>query len=184
MIWNPYKRRTEIDSRQEMINSIEGVYPETVKAQRAVLRKMRRDINNQLIKCSCVDRITQEPDKDNFCPFCFGDGNLWDEVFMDIIPHFIEQSNSQVKGEDLTQAGLHNISLMVFYTRYSEIITKDDKVVQLVLTNEGKITDPPKRNKIFRIVRPVDYRLESGRLEYWKLSCFEEEVRFLNGVNG
>ena len=181
-IWQPYKKRTEINMRQELINSLDGVFPEIKKAQKVLLRKMRRDDNDNLVKCSCVDETTREPDKTNFCKLCYGEGNLWDETYIDVIYKHPESDVTQSESEHFNAIGLQNVPLMIFYTRYSALLTSDDKIVELVLNNEGEIVYPPRRRNIFRIVRAIDYRLENGRLEFWKLYCFQENVRFLNGL--
>jgi hypothetical protein len=182
---NLYPRRSEVDLRQEMENTLSGTFPEISKTQTVVLRKMRRDTDYNLVKCPCYDELTREPDKDSFCQLCFGEGNLWDEIYLDVYrSSSLESSSSQALAEKLYATGLHNIPIVTFYTRYSEDITEDDKVIELVLDKDGVIINPPKRRRVFRIVRAVDYRLENGRVEYYALNCFQEQVRFLNGVNG
>jgi hypothetical protein len=184
-IWNPYPRRTEVDLRQELDNTLSGTFPEISKTQTVILRKMRRDDDGLLIKCACVDEVTREPDKDSFCSLCWGSGAYWDEVYLDVYrSSSVESTATQALAEKLVASGLHNVPLVAFYTRYTEDITTDDRIIELVLNKNGEIITPAKRRRIFRIVTAVDYRLESGRLEYWKLSCYEEQVRFLNGYNG
>jgi hypothetical protein len=183
--WQPYPRRSEIDLRTEMDNTLSGVFPEISKTQKVVLRKMRRDNDGNLIKCACVDEVTREPDLDSFCPLCNGSGNYWDEIFVDVYrSSSLESPSTQALSDKLYATGLHNIPLVVFYTRYTEDITEDDKIIELVLNKEGEIIQPPRRRRLFRIVRATDYRLENGRLEFWGLHCFQEEIRFLNGFNG
>jgi hypothetical protein len=141
---------------------------------------MRRDSSNKLIPCECVDRITKEPDKDTFCSLCFGEGWMWDET---LITHYkvvrgIDASNALA--DEAKEPGLLNAPLVVFYIRYSEEITQEDKVVELVLDNEGNLEEPYQRKGLYRVETLWDYRSDRGRLEYWKLYTHLEKVKHLN----
>lgn len=70
------KTHSEIDLRQELINTIDGSYPEIAKGRDGLLRKMRRNSLNKLIPCDCVDPVTHEPDRDSFCPLCIKSGTF------------------------------------------------------------------------------------------------------------
>lgn len=173
--------RTEPDMRQELINFLDGKWPEIAKGQQAVLRKMRRDANDQLLKCPCVDAVTHEPDRDNFCPFCHGEGNFWDETFVSVYRVILGSDVGQAVREQVIAPGLMNVPLVVFYLRSSVLITSDDKIVELVRDEEGQPVRPYKRSALYRISSLVDLRSDNGRLEYWKLGCYTEERKFLNG---
>ncbi len=164
--------------RKELNNMFDGIFPEIAKKQPCVLRKFRRDDRGNRILCDCVDINTKEPDKDTFCPFCQGEGFYWDEVYMDT--YKVQQSVSGL-AENNTAPGLMNNPLMVFYTRSRIDITKEDKLVELVLDEEGEQVIPLKRRQLYRIGSLVDYRSDNGRLEYWKMACFAEDRKFLNG---
>lgn len=184
--FNPYAsvRRTEPSMRDEMINTLDGFYPEIAKGQPAILRKMRRDSLGKLQRCDCVDAVTHEPDKDTFCPFCQGEGYYWDENYIEMykVRFTIGQGHGSLN-EELTTPGLINVPLMVFYTRSSVDFTIDDKIVQLVLDEAGGIVQPPRRQALFRIGALLDYRSDGGRLEFWKVACYGESRKFLNGPN-
>lgn len=176
-------RRTEPDMRAELEYTFDGRHPEISKRQWAVLRKMRRDAGGNLIKCPCVDPTTHEPDLDSFCPVCWGEGNLWDEDFMPIYRIILSSDVGLSRKERLIAPGNMNIQMTSFFTTYEQDITKDDKVVELVLEAEGQPTVPYQRKKLHRIGTPVDFRSDNGKLEYWKLDCFEEDRKFLNGAS-
>jgi hypothetical protein len=179
--FNPYAsiRRTEPDLRKELNNMFDGIFPEIAKKQTMVLRKFRRDSNGKLIPCDCVDPTTREPDKDTYCPFCQGEGAYWDEGYMD--GYKVLQQSSDGLGERITAPGLMNIPVMVFYTRSSVDLTEDDKLVVIALDTEGNPVVPLRRVQLYRIGNLVDYRSDNGRLEYWKISCYGEQRKFLNG---
>ena len=179
--FNPYKsiRRTEPDMRKELNNTLDGIFPEIAKKQTAIFRKFRRDSLNKLIPCDCVDPVTHEPDKDTYCPFCQGEGSYWDEGYIEV--YKILTDGRDALGERVTAPGLLNVPLMVFYTRSSVDMTSEDKIVEIVLDTEGVPDQPLRRKQLYRIGSLVDYRSDNGRLEYWKVSCYGEVRKFLNG---
>lgn len=180
--------RSEPDMRQEMLATLDGVAPEIAKKQPVVLRIMRRDSNGHRIPCECVSSLTHEPDKDKFCPFCFGEGYKWDEILSKCYRVVLRSSVGLAGKEDLVQPGLMNIPLVTFYFPYDIPILVEpghnesyDKVVELVLDTEGEAVRPYKRKMVYRIGTAIDFRSDNGKLEYWKLDCYGEKVKFLNG---
>ena len=73
---------------------------------------------------------------------------------------------------------------MIFYTRSSVPVTKADKVVELWTDTEGDVIRPYRRESLYRIGTPIDFRSDDGKLEYWKLDCYNEQRKFLNGPEG
>jgi hypothetical protein len=198
MTFDPYHRTTssvgdyytgisassEINIRQELINMFDGVYPEVPKASIGLLRKMRRDTNGLLLSCPCVDLITKEPDKDRYCPICLGEGYYWDETEIQYYCIVVGRDVSNVGRERLTEPGLINVPLVVFYIRYDVPVTTQDKIIRVSLDLEGAPAIPRKRDSIYRVTKTWDYRLDNGKLEYWKVYTFEEHSKYLNGYGG
>ena len=200
--------RTEPDMREEFNATLDGVFPEIPKKQKHVLRKMKRVATDPvladpelikkfrgrkqiidhfvpeegfLIPCACVDAIIREPDVDHFCPICQGEGWLWDEIFIDVYKVFLRSDVGLSTKEDLIKVGLTNIPLVIFYMRTSVLVTPVDKVIELVTDTEGKPIRPYIREFLYRIGTAIDFRSDNGRLEYWKLDCYAEQRKFLNG---
>lgn len=171
---------SEPDMRQELINMFDGKSPEIPKAQVGLLRRMRRDTNGKKILCSCVDSLTKEPDKDRFCPICYGEGFLWDETDLQYYAVLQEGNTSNSLKDKLTEPGLINIPIVVFYIRYDSRITKDDKVVRIALDLAGDPVSPRSRVGVYRVNTAWDYRSDNGKLEYWKVYTHFEDVRYLN----
>jgi len=182
MIFTPYPRGTEVNLRNELVKTFDGRFPEIAKRQMGCLRKARKDASGNLIRCACVDPSTFEADRDTFCPLCQGEGYIFDEVFMEIYKKPLGVGTGEALEDKLFGAGLANVHLVVFYTRFSDNITEDDRVVELVLDQAGNIAQPPLRKTIYRIGHAIDYRLDNGKLEYWAIFCHEIKRRFLNGV--
>lgn len=171
---------TEPDMRQELINTLDGSLPEVAKGQPGLLRVMNRDSNNNLIPCACVDSATHEPDKDRFCAFCFGTGYYWTETSITYYRAPLDAEKNRALQDRLTEAGLINVPLVVFYIRYSDALTIDDRIVLVNLDDDGTVSDPLTRKAIYRLGDIWDYRADVGKLEYWKAVGFEEKVKYLN----
>ena len=173
-------RSSEPNMREELINTLDGSSQEVAKGQPGILRIMNRDSNNNLVPCGCVDEITNEPDKDRFCPICFGMGYLWAEEHV-VFYRILQDSNTDNSlKEKLREQGLINVPIIVFYIRYSALITKEDRVVRLELDDDGSASSPLKRLGIYRINGLWDYRADNGKLEYWKVFTHHEDVKYLN----
>lgn len=175
--------QSEPNLRVEMNNTIDGNFPEIAKGQTLVIRSMRRDSNNKLIKCPCVDILTGEPDKDTFCPICFSEGYLWDEVwakgYTRIIRSSVDLAGSK---EELIGPGTTNIHLASFFLKAEVDVTQEDKIVIISLNKDGSVVEPHKREKIYSIITLIDFRSDNGKLEYYKIDGHEEQYKFLNGL--
>jgi len=171
---------SEVDMRQELENLLDGYHPEIAKGQVALFRKMRRDSDGGLTACPCVDEVTNEPDKDRFCPICFGEGYMWDETEIDFYKVYEQSDTSNILKDKLHKPGLINQPLVVFYIRYSVEITKEDRIIEIQLDDDGTATDPMRRKRVFRIGNLWEYRCDNGRLEYWKVFGYPENVKYLN----
>src|SRR5690606_24079460 len=112
------------------------VFPEVAKAQTLVLRKMRTDDNGQLEQCACVDLVTKEPDKDTFCPFCFGEGYYFDELLVEGYKMIIRSSVGLASKEEQLSPGLMNIPYITFWFKYNLPLnifgdSSPDKIVEI-----------------------------------------------------
>lgn len=172
--------RTEPDLRQELINTLDGEFPEISKKQTGLLRTMRRDSSNNLIPCPCVDVVSGEPDKDQFCAVCMGSGSLWDETYITFWRTLEGFGAGHALSNELTHPGNINNRLVTFYLRYSDTITSADKIIQLKLDDAGDIVTPQTRLTVYRINRFWDYRADNGRVEFYKVYTNEEDIKFLN----
>jgi len=151
---DPYRSNShgiEINLRKVMYDLLYGTSQEIAKGREGLLRRMRRDSNNDPIKCSCRDKISDEPDKDYYCRYCLGMGFFWDEVK---IVYYRD-------GEK-------------FYIEYGTELTEEDYVVTLKLDASGSPSVPITRDKYFKIMDATPYRSDQGRTEYWEAVTKEE----------
>ena len=171
---------TEIDMRSEMVKTMDGFGPEISKAQYGLLRRARRDESDLPIPCPCVDKVTQEPDKDRWCPICRGMGWMNDEVPIQFYRSHAGLDTSNALRDKHTIPGLINIPIIVFYIRYDSLITGYDQIVQVELDNSGRPVQPMRRVAIFSIGTVWDYRSDLGKLEYWKVFAHGSAYKYLN----
>ncbi len=164
----------EISLRDEFEATFDGTSIEETKKQPCLIRVMRKDANGKKIVCGCVSPTTGEPEKDRFCPICLAEGFLWDEEFSDM--YTVLLTPKQV----LLEGGLTDIPLVIFYMRHDTNVTKDDKVIELVLDLEGIAVKPIQRKNVFRIQHLQPLRLDKGRMEFLKLWTYKEDVKHLN----
>lgn len=173
--------RSEVSLRDEMEHFLDGAFPEIAKKQKALIRKMRRDTDGDLVSCACVDDNTGEPDVDTFCPHCYGESYYWSEDWIDIYKVIIRSDVGNADRERLLPPTIQNIPVVLFFARYSEEITADDRIVELKLNADGTLYRPYTRLAIYKIGTLFDMRSDNGRLEYWKIAAYKEERKFLNG---
>jgi hypothetical protein len=89
----------------------------------------------------------------------------------------------------LLTPGNINIPFTTFYFKYNIPINlingkSADKIVELVLDDTGSPVRPYQRKQIYRIGTAIDFRSDHGKLEYYKIDCYGEQVKFLNGPQG
>jgi len=173
----PLNQDSEIDLRDELNRFLFGSGQEIAKSQRGLLRRMRRDNDGELILCPCVDSLTGEPDRDRWCPISHSEKYLWDEEYMDFYVLIgLQVESILARADDLFDPGIMNIPLVTIFTTYDKAITKEDKVVELILESGGKPETPIKRRRIIRLSNALAYRSDKGRIEYWKLAGHIEGI--------
>lgn len=160
---------TEVDLRSEFQQLMEGSSGEIPKQQSFILRRMRRDSDEELMACDCVDSLTKEPDKENVCVFCHGEGYYFDEVWVKGYTMFIGPKGGHSNRRTNMAPGLISSYDKVFYLPYNTIITYDDKIVELKLDSNGKPIVPYRRKMIFRPETIMEMRADNGRIEYFAI---------------
>jgi len=171
MAINPYRTpyfhsRKEIDLRKEFANLLYGSPEEIAKGRWGLLRRMRRDSNDNPISCVCRDPITNESDKDTSCRYCFGHGYYWDEIWFVYFRN--DQSFKKVEGYYKEFEG------DVFYTEYYVTVNPEDYIITVKLDNEGNVIIPVEREQSFKVLKPDGFRSDNGRIEYYGIRAIEE----------
>lgn len=172
--------QTEPNIREEFINTIEGSFPEVAKGHYIILRKADRDSNGNTIPCQCVDLITKEGDKDRFCPICCNGGILFTEEYIKAYGVLAGIPQSNAVSANAMPFGTSDLQYRIFYTMYDTVYTIDDRLIEIELDNSGAVVEPVNRLQIYKIIRPYGYRLDNGKLEYWKIFTYQEDVKWIN----
>lgn len=169
---------TEIDLREELAELLRGTDGSTPHGRTFILRRARRDAENRVINCSCVDMFTGESDKDTACKFCFGEKILFDEE--KFIGYCVKHANRNASSAGIgtvenlevsTDAGKFNLPGMTLYTEYFVQPTKEDIIVEIKLDVEGEPVSPIERIAKYKITGAIDLRSDNGRVEFYKLFC-------------
>ena len=166
----------EIDLRDELSNMFFGSQQEIPKAHNAILRRMRRDSNDQLVPCECRDSIIKEGDIDHKCPFCLGEHFLWDEEWVSTRRVFLRPSDTQFVGRDqYLDPGLANVQAVVYFFEYSVEPTRFDRVVEMKLNTDGTLYTPYKRLRIYKPENVIAHLSNNGRTEYYSVYCQQKD---------
>src|SRR3990167_4262270 len=181
-------RKMKRSSTDPIITDTEDPNYDTDRARKFYARGQIPDYfvpgEGYLIGCDCIDKVTSEPDIDYFCPICQGEGFIWEEIFIDVYKVTLHSDVGQAVQDTLIKSGLTNIPLVIFYTRSSVEVTKTDKIIEIWTDSEGNVIRPYRRKALYRIGSTIDFRSDDGRLEYWKLDCYEERRKYLNDPRG
>lgn len=165
---------SEIDLRAEFDNLIYGGAGSISHGRPFLIRRMRRDSDDNLLKCSCVDANTREPDYS--CPYCQGEGYYWDETWITGYASYIGADGGLANRARFLRPGIVRADTKIFYFRYDTILTYYDKIVEVRLDVEGNPVVPYKRESIYKPQTINVYRSDHGRAEYVAVYCQENDA--------
>jgi len=176
-IWPISGSGGEIDLRQEFYEFLYGSPTEVAKGRPAILRRMRRDSDGNLVRCPCVDELTGEPDKDTFCPYCWGEGSLFDEEWITVYKMLVSTHEGMVRKNQPHEPGVSNIPFVFFYCEYFISPTRQDRIIEVSLDTSGRVVTPIVREAIYTIATPEAFRSDNGRVEYWRCAATLDFVK-------
>jgi hypothetical protein len=169
--------------RRELFNTLEGDMLETPKARPALIRKARLGTDGKPIPCSCVDKNTSEPDRDTWCDYCQSESWYWDEIWMECY-RVHKSAGGGSLSEQLAEPGLvlvHQVDFYILANAQLSEIESYDRIVEVELDCNGIPSIPHRRRELYRIGSTIDFRLDHGKLEYWKCETYTEIRKYLNG---
>jgi hypothetical protein len=158
-----------IDLRQEFNNLVLGYQGEIPIGRPFILRRMRRDSDDDLIPCVCLDVLTKEPSRDYYCSFCAGSGYLWDEELIyayKTVSASPGGSNAAVNFSK-TEAGTIYIPAARFFVSYDVAPRRPDRIVEIELDEDGSAVIPYNRTAIFELMLVRDMRSDNSKIDYW-----------------
>ena len=138
-----------------------------------VLRRARRKPDGYPLPCECVQGSPNGQGNPH-CQYCFGEGNLWDEEWAMTYTMFLGPDGGQANKIIKMNPGNIRTDYKIFFFRYDTGILYGDKIVEILLDEEGQPTaEPPIRYAIYRPETIRNYRSDNGRIEYIAVYCRE-----------
>ena len=139
------------------------------KGQPLILRKIRRDENDERIKCTCNDSVTHEGDGDAFCAYCDGVGYIWDEFwFLGYVTHSASFVGTSMTLREIVTPGFVQVDEPYLYTFYYITVKKNDWIIQPALDEEGQVIMPMRAKHRNIVISQFPMRMDGARIEYWK----------------
>ena len=176
-LWPTSASGGEVDLRQEFYELLFGSATETAKGQPGILRRMRKDDNGDKVACVCVDEKTGEPDRDTMCPYCWGEGFLWDEEWVTYYKMLVSSHEGLVRKNQPNKPGRSNTPFVFFYLEYDIVPDRYDKIAEVALDTEGDISLPYTREAIYSIATAEAFRSDEGRIEYWRIATILDSIK-------
>lgn len=164
-----------------MRRELEIIYDEENRGEIGIFRRLIRDSNNQTIECpKCRHIGTHGHASWHLCDRCLGTGYLWTEEgikFYKWPGTTVARSRRAFK--EYRDEGFIETNLHVVYVEYHVLPNIDDKIIQLRQDTEGNPVIVNGQYERFRMwdIRAIDeYRLDGGKIEYWRLATTPNTV--------
>jgi len=164
----------EIDLRAWFDDIVFGTGGKVPHGKWILIRHMRHNADGSKVACSCKNPDTDEGSPT--CPYCQGESWLWDERWYKGYSGFVGPQGGLAGKDRFPPPGLVKVDYKVFYFRYDTPIRHGDKVIEVLLDEEGKIIQPFQRVAIYKPQTVADYRADNGRIEYFAVYCREEDA--------
>lgn len=172
---------SEIDLRQEFLKTIYGGPGEITKGMPVLIRRLRRDpITLARQRCTCVDPLTLEPDKDHNCPFCDSTGFYWDEEWWSCYKLAAGSETSITRRRLHWQSGMMTDDTYRFYFAYNANLLLGDEIIEVELDEEGNIAHPARRTWKWTPSTIEVKRLDRGRIEFFIASCAHSNAIYID----
>lgn len=165
----------EIDLRQEFETFIFGGNGKIPHGHPFLIRRMRRDSEGTPIPCTCkADQLVVEASPG--CPYCDGEGYLWDEDWTVGYSSHSGSLSGLSRREIWYRPGSISANYKIFYLLWNSDIKHEDKIVEVLLDEEGKPVVPYVRTLIYKPQTIHQMRSDRGRLEFFTVHCREEDA--------
>ena len=173
------RKKSELDLRQQMKIMLEGNEYEPRRGHWVLLRRM-----DHSQRCTCWNQTGQgnlkhlkddgkynEPKLN--CPICHGEGWIYTDEPHLVRRRLVERPLGLADGQQMTDIGYMTVNYIVFYLQYYVNPKKDDKIIELDLTDCANPVTPWKFKEVYKIAVAEPFRDENGRIEYWRVACKE-----------
>ena len=143
-----------------------------------LLRRMRRNANGKLLPCPQCRKIgTQGHAVMHICDKCLGVGYIWDEEWVRYYQWpGVSASTSKGSFKQYMEWGALPTNFAIIYLEAGKKPTEEDKVIEVEHDDTGTPIQPTVRKMLFDIRSIDDYRLDGGRLEYFRLAAMKQTL--------
>lgn len=128
-------------------------------------KKIRRDLSGNIIKCKCT-YLNGNASGDLTCPYCYGDGYLFDEV---IIEGFTYKDNYLRERYNLKMdslAGYNDHDPLMLVTSGNVSINKLDRIYSVELDSNGRINIPLNITHKYTVYFNTKMKASQEKLDY------------------
>lgn len=145
-----------------------------------VLRRVRRDSSQNRIPCTKCKKIgTHGVALTTICDHCLGAGYIWDEEWVQYYQWpGVSGARSRAGYKDLEDWGEVPTNLAVIYVRAYVRPDVEDKIISVEFDDNGRPLNPVIYKTMFDVRTIDDYRLDTGRLEYFRLTTMKQTMGY------
>ena len=171
--------KSELNLRQQMRILLAGneYYPR--RGHWVLFRRM-----DHKQRCNCWNQVDtgdkkyindnskyNEPKLD--CPICHGEGWVYQDEPVLMRRRLVTPPVGLADGQNMTPIGFMTVNYIVYYMEYYINPKKDDKIIEVVLDDNGNPVKPFKFRELYKIAVAEPLRDEGGRIEYWRCAVKE-----------
>lgn len=175
MDFYPSTGAIEIDLRQEFHETLFGAHDEIPKGQIVIFRRMRRKTGivypseeADLLASPAVNPYTHQGPSSNYPDnWAFGEKFLFDDQLIKIYrsyPVMVENMNNIIA----ISPGAIPTGVTYFYMEHWVMPSIYDKIVELVIDQDGIPVSPLKKFVKYSIKSAEKFRSDNGRICYWR----------------
>jgi len=160
---------SEVNLRVDFNALVLGESGETPIGQPFILRRMRLDDNENKIACVCVNSVTNEPERDYPCSYCYGAGYLWDEELVTgykVVAASPAGTNAASNLPKATSGHLY-VPATKFFLPYDVNPKRHDRIIEIELDEEGDAVTPYNRVAVYETQLIRAMRGDNGKIEFW-----------------
>lgn len=153
-----------IDLRKVIDELFFGSSSNPPEAHLVIVRFMKRDSNNNLIRCQfSTSHYTKQNINNPSCPVCLGEGYLFDEKFAWTYKSF---RRNEFGGQYTYPMGDITKQPITYYFRYDVPITDDDIIIEAKTDYDGNFLQPIQVEYRYKPTLVNKVKGDLGRIEF------------------
>lgn len=164
----------ELDLRAEFDDLVFGSDGCIRHGQLLAVRHMRRTADGKRIACACKDKFSGECEPS--CSYCYGESWLWDEQWYMGRVQYLGSDGGLGNRYRFSPGGEVRADTKIFYLRYDVPLKYGDKIIEMLLDEEGDPVVPYVREAIYKPQTIDRLRSDHGRIEFIAAYCLEKDA--------